>query len=79
MNVKFRNLKKYLAVGGVGTLATGSALAQATTNYATEGLTALAGLNGVFSTIYTGTITIMGSIVLGMVAWKYVKKLGNKV
>lgn len=79
MNLKFRNLKKYAAIGGGSLLVSGGAFAQAATDYATQGVTALAGLNGVFGTVYGATITIMGSIVLGMVAWKYVKKLGNKV
>lgn len=59
------------------------AFAQATgagaTDYATTALGALNGLGGVFGTIFAGTITISGAIVLGMVAWKYMKKLGNKV
>lgn len=49
------------------------------TNYAAQALTSLNGLGGVFGTIFAGTITISGAIVLGMVAWKYMKKLGNKV
>jgi len=73
-------------VGGVAAFAAApTAFAQSAggggggSNYASEALSSLAGLESVFGTVYAGTITIAGAIVLGMVAWKYMKKLGNKV
>jgi len=73
-----------IAGGVMSVAAVPSAFAQAAgggggSNYASTALSSLAGLESVFGTVYAGTITIAGAIVLGMVAWKYMKKLGNKV